>query len=334
MRVHLIPCLLLALWVTNPPVSRGAVPAEGGAAAAAANSRWPRTDMDFRAWLQNMVVYHQFTPEEVHEATGVEVARILSALKVYRFQPGVHPPRAEDAPLLVLPYPGGRHPRIGFLEGAVNPQRETKLSVFAPWDESSYVVIDVPEALWSNLGLTYLAHTHVPTLWTKANIELPRLEWRHHKDGAYHVERKLPNGIAFATKAIPTQDAVRLEVKLTNGTTNTLTDLRVQMCAMLKGMEGFNQQTNANKVFGKPFVACRNEEGTRWVIWAWEPCHRAWGNPPVPCLHSDPKFPDAKPGESKVVRGRLSFYEGKEINAELRRIEQDPWIQRAASGEL
>ena len=24
-----------------------------------------------------------------------------------------------------MPYPGGRHPRIGFLEGAVDPQRET-----------------------------------------------------------------------------------------------------------------------------------------------------------------------------------------------------------------
>ena len=70
----------------------------------------------------------------------------------------------------MLPYPGGRHPRIGFLEGAIDPQRETKLSVFTPWHDSSYVVADVPEAIWSNLGLTYLAHTHIPTIWTAQKI--------------------------------------------------------------------------------------------------------------------------------------------------------------------
>jgi hypothetical protein len=281
-----------------------------------------------------MVGYHRFTVEEVHEATGVDVERIRSALKVYRIQPGVHPLRSDSDPITVLPYPGGRHPRIGFLDGALDPQRETKLSVFTPWDDDGYVVIDVPEAIWSNLGLTYLAHTHVPTIWTKAERELPRLEWRHGKDGTYQIERTLPNGIRFSTKAIPTRECVRLEMKLVNGTTNTLTDLRVQMCAMLKGASGFNQQTNSNKVFAKPFVACRNDEGNRWIVWVWAPCHRVWGNPPVPCLHSDPKFPDAKPGQTQTIRGRISFFEGADIQPELQRIEKDSWILQAASGEL
>ena len=65
------------------------------------------------------------------------------------------PQRTADEPLLVLPYPGGRHPRTGFLEGAMRPQRETKISIFTPWDNHSYVVLDIPEAIWSNLGLTY-----------------------------------------------------------------------------------------------------------------------------------------------------------------------------------
>ena len=68
----------------------------------------------------------------------------------------------------------GRHPRIGFLDGAIRPQRETKISVFTPWDPHSYVVVDVPEAIWSNLGLTYLAHTHIDTVWTKKKIEVAR----------------------------------------------------------------------------------------------------------------------------------------------------------------
>src|SRR5205823_8047365 len=102
--------------------------------------------------------------------------------------------RKPGAPLVVMPYPGGRHPRIGFLDGAVNPQRETKVSVFTPWDERSYVVVDVPEAIWSNLGLTYLAHTHVPTVWSKQGITLPPLEWNRRRNGVFDIIRTLPNG--------------------------------------------------------------------------------------------------------------------------------------------
>ena len=294
------------------------------------NARTPRTNLELRGWLQNMVWYHHFTLAEMESALGMEPEEITAALKAYRVTAAGRPCHDETDPLLVVPYPGGRHPRIGFLDGAIDPQRETKLSVFTPWDDRSYVVIDVPEALWSNLGLTYLAHTHIPTLWTQEGLELPKLEWRRSRDGSYHLERKFPNGILLATKATPTREAVRLEMKLTNGTTNTLSDLRVQMCAMLKGAAGFEAQTNANKIFGKPFVACKSEGGRRWIIWAWEPCNRAWGNPPVPCLHSDPKFPDCKPGQSKILHGWLSFYEGADIQSELRRIEQDPWLLEAA----
>src|SRR6185295_6127527 len=110
--------------------------------------------------------------------------------------------------------------------GAVDPQRETKASVFTPWDPTSYVVVDVPEAIFANLGLTYLAHTHVPTIWTKQNIELEPLEWHRRADGAFDIERKLPNGIAFGAKVMPAREAVRMELWLTNGTKETLSDLR------------------------------------------------------------------------------------------------------------
>lgn len=325
--------LWMAIWLSgltalqSAPASRTVTrPTE------AANARPPQSNLDLRYWLQNMVWYHRFTLDEMQAALGMDKSQIAEALRTYRITTAGRPTRSSTAPLLVVPYPGGRHPRIGFLDGAINPQRETKLSVFTPWDEDSYVVIDVPEAIWSNLGLTYLAHTHVPTLWTKANLDLPKLEWRRRKDNTFSLERKLPNGITFTTRAIPTREAVRLEIRLTNGSTNQLSDLRVQMCAMLKGVEGFNQQTNSNKVFAKPFSACRSEDGTRWIIWAWEPCHRTWGNPPVPCLHADPKFKDCGPGETQIVRGWLSFYEGTDVQGEMRRIEQDPWLLPSATG--
>lgn len=278
-----------------------------------AEPRPPKDQTDLRFWLGNMLA-HNYSLSEMSEATGLGANELATALK------GVTKSTAR-----VLPYPGGRHPRIGFLDGAVNPQRETKLSVFTPWDPASHVVVDVPEAVWSNLGLTYLAHTHVPTIWTKQNIELPKLEWRRNKDGTLEIDRILPNKIAFRAKVVPEREAVRMWLWLTNGTPETLRDLRVQNCVMLKGAKGFNQQTNANKILENPYVACKSADGQRWIITAWVPCHRPWANTPVPCLHSDPKFPDCAPGQTQVVRGWLSFYQGTNIQHEFHRIDQTGW---------
>ncbi|PYJ56944.1 MAG: hypothetical protein DME24_20570 [Verrucomicrobia bacterium] len=289
------------------------------------NFRRPKSEADLRFWLENMVWYHRFSTAEIKAAIGLSDDEIATALARFKIGKSNKPKRAANAPLLVLPYPGGRHPRIGFLEGAINPQRETKLSVFTPWDEESYVVVDVPEAIWSNLGLAYLGHTHVPTIWTQQNIELERLEWNRRADGTFDIERRLPNGIVFGAKVMPATNAVRMELWLTNGTKETLRDLRVQNCVMLKGAKGFDQQTNDNKVFSSPYVACRSVDGKRWIITAWAPCHRVWANAPVPCLHSDPKFPDCAPGETKRLRGWLSFYEGTDVEAEFHRIEKAGW---------
>jgi hypothetical protein len=289
------------------------------------SARRPKSEAELRYWLDNMVRHHRFTTDEVAAATGMSAREIGSAIERSKIITTELPRRAADAPLRVLPYPGGRHPRLGFLDGAVRPQRETKLSVFTPWDAASYVVVDVPEAIWSNLGLTYLAHTHVPTVWTKQNIELERLEWNRRADGTFDIQRQLPNAISFGVKVKPARDAVRMEMWLANGTTEPLSDLRVQMCVMLGYATGFNQQTNDNKVLSKPYVAGRDTSGKRWIITAWEPCHRPWANPPCPCLHSDPKFPDTAPGETNRLRGWLSFYEGTDIDAEFRRIDATGW---------
>jgi hypothetical protein len=294
------------------------------------NSRKPTNEADLRYWLENMAWYHRFSTEEISGTTGLSVEEIKQALDRFQIRPETRPKRAADAPLLTLPYPGGRHPRIGFLDGAVDPQRETKISVFTPWDEASYVVVDVPEAIWSNLGLTYLAHTHVPTIWDKQNVQLPRQEWNRREDGTLDSERTLPNGIAFGTKICPGRDAVRMEMWLKNGTSAKLSDLRVQNCVMLKGASGFEEQTNDNKVFRKPYVAVKSKTGDRWIITAWEPGDRAWGNAPCPCLHSDPKFPDCAPGETQRLRGWLSFYEGTDLDAELGRIEVTSWKSGAS----
>jgi hypothetical protein len=94
---------------------------------------------------------------------------------------------------------------------------------------------------------------------------------------------------------------------------------------MLKGAPEFAAQTNENKVFQSPYAACGSERGNSWVIAAFEPCRRAWGNPPCPCLHSDPQFADCRPGETQHIFGRVSFYQGTDLADELRRIDATGW---------
>ena len=302
--------------------------------------RPPRDDVELRAWLENMVVHHRFTDEEVRLATGLDLEEIRAARERFDIRTTEAPSKEGEGGLLVLPYPGGRHPRIGFLEGAVDPQRETKVSVFLPWEQGGYVVADIPEAIWWNppgkegddpapRELLYLAHTHVPTHWTKRGMSLEATEWVREEDGALVSERTLPNGIRFGTRVSVEGDQVEMEQWLANGTPEILTGLRVQNCVMLKAAPGFRSQTGENKVFRPPYAACRNPEGTRWVITAWDPSERTWGNERCPCLHSDPRFPDCPPGQTVRLRGWLSFYEGKDLETELDRIEATGWREPA-----
>jgi len=284
-----------------------------------ADPRPPLGETDLRSWLENMVVHHGYSPAEVREATGLNDAEIAAALKRFQFSAGPSP-RLAGTPLKVLPYPGGRHPRLGFFDGAIDPQRDTKLSVFTPWDDRSYIVVDVPEAIWSNLGLTYLAHTHIDTVWTKQGVALEKLEWSRRADGSFASERRLPNGIVFGVRATPQPDHVAFRWWLHNGSTNALTNLRAQVCAMLGHAAGFTTQTNVNKVLEPPFAAARDESGRRWIIMAWDALDRAWQNPPVPCIHSDPKLADCPPGETREAHGWLWFYEGDDVRPELARL--------------
>lgn len=289
----------------------------------ARNERPPENAADLRFWLENMIAHHRFSAEEACAATGLEPQQIAAETRRLKITAA-----AAEGPreaLRVLPYPGGRHPRLGFLDGAIDPQRETKVSVFPPWANGGYVVVDVPEAIFSNLGLTYLAHTHIPTIWTARGITLRPLEWERGADGTLQIERELPNRIAFGAKVQPAANHVRMELWLRNGTAETLTGLRVQNCVMLGFAAGFETQTSSNKVFVAPYAAARSSSGARWVITAWVPNQRCWGNAPCPCLHSDPQFPDCAPGKTQSVRGWLSFYQGTDIHAELARIESTGW---------
>jgi hypothetical protein len=197
--------------------------------------------------------------------------------------------------------------RTGFREGAIDPLRGTKVSVFLPWSPEEYVVIDLPEAIFCQLGLLFLAHTHIPTIWNQQNQVIDNVDWERRPDGGLRSEWRLPNGVAFGAVATPRQDDVHMELWLRNGTGQPLSRLRTQICVLLRGAASFNAQTNDNKTFGKMAASVSSRAGDRSIFTEWERCGRTWGNALCPCLHSDPVLPDCAPGETVRVAGRLWF---------------------------
>jgi peptidoglycan/xylan/chitin deacetylase (PgdA/CDA1 family) len=292
----------------------------------AGNFRVAKTDAELRYWLDNALVHHRFTPTEAGAALGLTADEVTAAAKRLGIDPASRPARKPDDPVLVLPHPGGKHPRIGFRDGAIRPQRETKVSVFAPWADGGYAVADVPEAVWfepvpKKPELLYLAHTHIPTAWDRRKLALDPMEWTR-ENGSLSLKRVLPNKVTMESDVRSGRDGVRMTFTIANGSSDACTGLRVQMCVMLAGLNGFDKRTNENKVFASPFAACKDETGRKWIITGWERCGRAWGNPPCPCLHADPVVEDCPPGEMRSVRGWLSFYEGTDIEGELKRLRE------------
>lgn len=248
--------------------------------------------VDESYWLGNMQ-RHGYSAVEQQRCLGrtPSVARVAEpAARV-----------AEPAGPL-LPYPGGRHPRAGFLEGAIDPLRGTKASFFLP--AGGYAVIDLPEAIFSDLGLTFLAHTHVPTIWNRDNLVIENVDWVRETPGRLRSHWKLPNGIEFGATATY-RDGVDMTLWLKNGTSRPLTGLRAQVCVMLKEVHGFSTATNENKRFGRKAAAVERAGGGPWILTEWERCGRTWGNPLCPCFHADPVLPDCATGETVEVKGRL-----------------------------
>ena len=257
-----------------------------------------RADLPF--WLPNMARDHGYTTAEVALVCGFTESEAETKLR------GL-PPAGSPATVRIRPYPGGRHPRIGFLDGAVSPLRGTKFSVFLPWDATSYAVVDLPEAIFSNLGLLYLAHTHIPTIWNDRNQVIDNVDWQRPAEGELRSQWKLPNGVLFGASAKAAAGEVAMELWLTNGTAERLTGLRSQVCVMLKSAAGFAQQTNENKKFETPLASVEASSSGHRLLTSWERSGRTWGNPEVPCLHSDPVLPDCDPGQTVSVHGRLWF---------------------------
>lgn len=205
-----------------------------------------------------------------------------------------------------LPYPGGRHPRRGFRDGAVNPRRETKLLFGIP-AMRGYLVLDLPEAIWSNGELVFLAHTHVPTVWDREG-ERPRFTpWSLSHDGltasSSHV---LPDGSVVAAEASRCSDSrIDIGLTVTNGSDHELVHVWAQTCLMLTQAD-LRRPSEPEVVLTADVAALRLSDGKR-VELTWERVQRTWQNPPVPCMHSDPFLGSCAPSDSATVHGSLTL---------------------------
>lgn len=302
-----------------PKDAMTAVRYTSGAMELAPEAAATRSNLAF--WLPNMIRDHGYSLEEAAQTCAYWSTKDLEE-RIQELQLDLSPvaPPAPAAPTKVLPYPGGgRHPRIGFLEGAISPMRGTKISVFTPWPDTGHVVVDLPEAIFSNAGLLYLAHTHVPTIWDMTHKAIENVDWTPASDGGWQNEWRLPNNVRFGATVIPGIASADFHLWLENSSSEPLTELRTQVCAMLKGAQGFNDQSETRCRLEDGVAAMPSNGADRWILIAFERHRRVWQNPKVPCIHSDPLLPDAAPGQRVAVRGRLWFYEGHDVDAEIAR---------------
>jgi hypothetical protein len=130
----------------------------------------------------------------------------------------------------------------------------------------------------------------------------------------------MPNGVAYEVQVMPGRDAVDMSLRIRNGSSKALKNVRGQICVLLKGAPGFNAQTKDNKrlLEAEGGAAVRSDDGRRWIATVWER-GRAWQNPPCPCIHSDPAFPDLAPGAEATVKGTVFFHEGAGVDGEIRK---------------
>jgi len=290
----------------------------------AQTARPPQGVADQAEWLENMIRFHRYTAAEVRAATGLSDEVIAAALKQWGMPADASSGSgAAGGTIRVLPYPGGRHPRLGFFEGAIDPQRDTKVSLFPPWDNGGQVVVDVPEAIWSHLGLNYLAHRHIPTIWEKAGQPLEPVEWSRRADGSLAMMRTLPDGVAFGTRVTPGVGGAEFRAWVRNGSTEALRQLSAQVCVLLGRATGFADAAAGRRILEAPFAAAADASGRRWVITAWDGLNRVWQNPPVPCIHADPRWSDCPPGETREARGWVWFFEGADPVPEFDRLRRE-----------
>lgn len=285
--------------------------------------------VQLKYWLENMVWHHNYSIPEIEKSTQLKPVQIIKYLKMWNINPLTRPLNEESERLKVLPYPGGRHPRIGGQNKSLDPKRDTKISLFAPWSKKDYCVLDLPESIKSEKGLLWLAHTYTPTIWEAQGLTLKSKEWERHFDDVLLLKREFPNQVTFGVKVMPEKSGVRFLMWIKNDSKEKISQIKIQNCLMLSKMMGFNQLNKKNKIEKPPFIMAHDKHSLKWVLMAWWPKADVWNDPKVPCLHSSPVLNACPSGEVRSVRGWFSFYTGPDVMQEMNRLKKTPWFKES-----
>ncbi|MBI3684665.1 MAG: hypothetical protein HY235_30210 [Acidobacteria bacterium] len=214
-----------------------------------------------------------------------------------------------------------------------------------PWPSQDYLWLDFPEAIFSSRGLLFLSHVNPPL--PQLFPDLPQAPWRTTSSGIA-FERSLPNAVAFGGRIEKLAGSVvELELHISNGSREPLTNITLQTCAYLRGIREFADFTRSNKfvhlpgsgwtplsealtsrreesaayrvgwrtkgkaIADQPWLVTLSNQGERLVAMTWgKDTLSLIANPNHPCMHADPHFPDLKPGASASVKGLIVFFEG------------------------
>ena len=215
--------------------------------------------------------------------------------------------------------------------------------VHLPWPGAGCVMLDFPEAVFSDQGLMFLSHESrcFKQLWPN----LPKAEWTAVR-GGIAFERRLPNNFVYGgSLAAASDQRVDLRLWARNEDEIPIGELKLQVCAYLPQAPDFAARTMANKwvhVAGRgwmrypealasgvkrgrwrlgwraglpscdaPLIATESADGRRFLITEWgDATYSLTGNPDHPCMHADPVWPDLAPGRSAEITGRLECHEG------------------------
>ena len=278
------------------------------------------SEEELRTWLENMIWKHKFNKEEVTAATGLSSEAVDAAIRKYDIRLDNSPVETPADRIVVLPQTGGR---FAFLNRYASPQHWIIVSVFSPWQpedrsQASYLDVELDQIIF-NCGLTTETTDKAQRTAPAQKIERPRKMWKELPNGELQITQHIfetgEERITAQANIKPHEKHVIIDIAFTNETTGTLT-LSPPSPISPRWIHGVNKISKHDVIQQTPYRAIPDVIENRWIITAWN-----WSN----------RMSSCGPGDTRTVKGLISFYEGKDVRNELERLDASKWAEPAKS---
>lgn len=261
-------------------------------------------------WLDNMIIDHRYTAHEIHNATRMSVDHAEQEIATRAS------PDRTYSDVRTRPYPGGRYLGIGGRHDQAVPPRNLLMSVFAPWADGGYAVVELPRSL--AVGNTSLIDTTSETVTTR--VRSKTREWQNIGSG-WEALHQLDDGSSLHALVTPSARGAlfRLSHNAPANADSTGEDLTLTTVVQLQAVDGLNLRERLHRVERPPLVAFRGERSDRWLITGWQDLREITELSYQPSLSiiADMTDQDADEVGSKVTIGGLWFYEGEDVGQAL-----------------